>query len=272
MRTLVVEDNSGIREVVVDLLTRRGHEVAAYADAESAWEATRHEVYQIAVLDWGLPGMDGVELCRRLRARPGGQAGVILILTGRADPDDIDEVVGAGADDYLTKPFKLDWLAVRIAFAERKVADLAERAKTAEALRQSEARYRTLVEQIPVVTYIHRADGDEGMIYVSPRVETLLGYTPEECLGGINLWKRALHPDDVERVVAASERCRRTGEPCRLEYRLRHRDGSYVWIRHEADYVRDGAGRPLWWQGVLVDITEQRRSADALRESERRQR
>jgi DNA-binding response OmpR family regulator len=119
VRALVVEDNPGIRDTVVDLLTRRGHDVAAFGDAETAWETTQHEVYHLAVLDWGLPGMDGIELCRLLRARPGGGAGVILVLTGRADPDDIDDVVAAGADDYLTKPFELDWLDVRLAFAER---------------------------------------------------------------------------------------------------------------------------------------------------------
>jgi len=91
VKALVVEDNPGILATVVDLLTRRGHDVAAFGDAESAWGATRHEVYHIAVLDWGLPAMDGIELCR-------------LILTGRVG-DDIVDVVGTGADDYLTKPW-----------------------------------------------------------------------------------------------------------------------------------------------------------------------
>jgi diguanylate cyclase (GGDEF)-like protein/PAS domain S-box-containing protein len=144
VKVVVVEDNAGIREIVVDLLQRRGHTVVAFAEAESAWHWAQSHPIELAILDWGLPGMDGLELSRRLRSAPDGERAVILVLTGRAEPDDLDEVVDAGANDYVTKPFKLDALEIRLAFAERLVGqhELQFRAKVA--LRESEQRHREL--------------------------------------------------------------------------------------------------------------------------------
>jgi diguanylate cyclase (GGDEF)-like protein/PAS domain S-box-containing protein len=157
VRAFVVEDNAGIREIVADLLTRRGHVVSAFHDAESAWAEIGDAAFDLAVLDWGLPGIDGLELCRRLRGRAGGERGCIVMLTGRAEPDDLDEVVASGANDYVTKPFKLDVLETRIAFAERQVAGMSaggpaaaaaetrDHTGTALAHRERERQYRELV-------------------------------------------------------------------------------------------------------------------------------
>ena len=144
MNAIVVEDNPGIREIVVDLLQRRGHAVTAFGDAESAWDWLQSVQVDLAVLDWGLPGMDGLELCRRLRVRPNGERAVVVMLTGRAEPDDLDEVVAAGADDYIAKPFKLDDLDVRVAFAERQVPVHAAQADAKARLRASEQLHREL--------------------------------------------------------------------------------------------------------------------------------
>jgi diguanylate cyclase (GGDEF)-like protein/PAS domain S-box-containing protein len=144
VKVVVVEDNAGIREIVVDLLKGRGHDVAAFADAESAWAWAADATFELAILDWGLPGMDGLELCRLIRNAKDGERAVILVLTGRAEPDDFDEVVDAGANDYLSKPFKLDALEIRVAFAERQVVqhELQYRAKVA--LNQSAQLHREL--------------------------------------------------------------------------------------------------------------------------------
>jgi DNA-binding response OmpR family regulator len=109
---LVVEDDEAISEPLVRALVREGHEVAAAATGESALELAGGTEFDLVVLDVGLPGIDGIEVCRRLserRPRP-----VILMLTARSS--ELDEVLGldAGADDYLTKPFTLSVLAARV--------------------------------------------------------------------------------------------------------------------------------------------------------------
>jgi PAS domain S-box-containing protein len=86
----------------------------------------------------------------------------------------------------------------------------------------------------------------------------MLGYTPEEWQTQ-KLWPKRLHPDDRERVLAADERFEK-GDKERFdeEYRLLAKDGSVVWVREEAVLVRDGQGAPLYWQGIMHDVTERR--------------
>ena len=142
--------------------------------------------------------------------------------------------------------------------------DVTERKVAEERLREAEERYRTLVEQIPVVAYIDRADGSDTPLYTSPQIEGLLGYAPEEGSGG-RLWRERLHPDDRERVLAADERFERADEErFGAEYRLIARDGSVVWVLEDAVLVKDAEGGPLYWQGILYDITERKEAEERL--------
>jgi diguanylate cyclase (GGDEF)-like protein/PAS domain S-box-containing protein len=144
----------------------------------------------------------------------------------------------------------LYWLGVQIDITERKRAE--------EALANAEQRYRTLVEQIPAVTYIDPVDDPDTSLYTSPQIEQMLGYTPQEWQNE-KLWPKRLHPDDRERVLAADKRFEAGGrEPFSEEYRLLAKDGSVVWVREEAVLVRDEAGEPLYWQGVFYDLTERK--------------
>ena len=124
--------------------------------------------------------------------------------------------------------------------------DITDRARAEQNLREAEQKYRTLVEQIPAVTYIDLADGSDNPVYTSPQIEQMLGYTPEEWLEN-KLWSECLHPDDRERVLAADERFEAGGEPFSEEYRLYAKDGSVVWILEEAMLVRGEARQPLFW-------------------------
>ena len=115
---LVVEDDEAIAEPLVRALVREGHEVAHAASGEAALEMAAASPPEVVVLDVGLPGIDGIEVCRRLiehRPRP-----AILMLTARSS--ELDEVIGldAGADDYLTKPFTLSVLAARVRALQRR--------------------------------------------------------------------------------------------------------------------------------------------------------
>jgi DNA-binding response OmpR family regulator len=112
VRILVVEDEPVLREGLVDLLTGAGHSVEAVADGETALERGSDSVIQLLLLDLMLPKLDGVEVCRRLRElRPSLP---ILILTARGSEDDKVRGLGAGADDYVTKPFGTRELLARV--------------------------------------------------------------------------------------------------------------------------------------------------------------
>ncbi len=156
----------------------------------------------------------------------------------------------------------LYWLGVQM--------DITDRKNSEDALRDAEERFRTLVEQIPAVTYIDRADGSDVSLYTSPQIEEMLGYTSEEWVGR-RLWPERLHPDDKERVLAADERFEAGAEErFSEEYRLLAKDGSVVWVREEAVVLEDEAGNPKFWQGVILDVTERKEAEERLAESEQR--
>jgi PAS domain S-box-containing protein len=150
--------------------------------------------------------------------------------------------------------------------------DITEREEAERRLREAETLYRTLVEQIPAITYIQEpleSNNPKAVTYMSPQYETILGYPAESEVIDEEHWLRTLHPEDRERVLAEEIRTDETGEPFEVEYRVIAQDGRTVRLRDQARLVRDQEeGRPLYWLGVQLDITEQKRIEEELRQSE----
>lgn len=137
--------------------------------------------------------------------------------------------------------------------------DVTERMRVEIQLREAEQRYRALVEQTPVVTYIDALDGSRTL-YISPQVEALLGFPPGEFTGGDPLWPWIVHPDDRERLRSRTGQMQRTRRTFNAEYRLVGKDGRTVWVHDQAVVIDDEEGEPAYWQGVWVDITERKRA------------
>jgi hypothetical protein len=146
--------------------------------------------------------------------------------------------------------------------------DITERREAETALAEAESRYRTLVEQVPVVIYTQIVDPDDPTVstttYISPRTEELLGYSVEETVATGGLWRDVLHPDDRQRVLAADAAGNASGESFDMEYRMIAKDGRVVWVHDEATVVRDADGVPRFWQGFMLDITERKRAEEQL--------
>lgn len=132
--------------------------------------------------------------------------------------------------------------------------DITEREQIAQALQETEARYRALVEQIPAIVYTDSAEQVGQTLYISPQIQTLLGYSPEEWINNNEFWLEIMHPEDRERVSANYYQASQNNQPFTAEYRLLACDGREVWIRDEATLIYDSSGPPFW-QGILLDIT-----------------
>jgi two-component system, cell cycle response regulator len=137
MKILAAEDNLVFQSMLRTMLTKWGYDVTMARDGTEAWEALQSEDSpRLAILDWMMPGMDGVEVCRRIRAADREPYVYVLLLTARTDSQDLVEGMDAGADDYLTKPFNAHELRVRLR-AGRRILDLQEELLQArEALRE----------------------------------------------------------------------------------------------------------------------------------------
>jgi PAS domain S-box-containing protein len=139
--------------------------------------------------------------------------------------------------------------------------DTSELGVVNERLREVEAKYRSLTEQLPVVTYVRPAEPEATPTFVSPQIDRLLGYTMDEWLRDSGLFLRLVHPEDRDRVVERLSAVPSPARPGGFEYRLVSRDGRTVWVRDEAAVVLDSHGRPLCVQGYLLDVSE-RKTAD----------
>jgi PAS domain S-box-containing protein len=138
------------------------------------------------------------------------------------------------------------------------------RASTEARLRAAEARFRTLVEQIPAVTFMAVLGEGANDVYISPHIENILGYTQEEWLADPFLWYWRLHPDDRQLWNDEFTRGVQTGGPFKAECRFLAKDGHVVWVHGEARLVKDELGRPQFLQGVAFDITESKRAQEVL--------
>ncbi len=153
--------------------------------------------------------------------------------------------------------------AVLRIFASRTGSELA-RLRAEKKREETEIRYRTLVEQLPAVTYAASLEPDAPTLYVSPQIESVLGFTVDEYYESPSRWRRQLHPDDRDEVLATMARALKDDKPFRIEYRIYRKDGSVAWARDEAVVVRDRDGSPLFVQGIMLDITAEKRLTEDL--------
>ncbi|HJX08410.1 MAG TPA: EAL domain-containing protein, partial [Actinomycetota bacterium] len=119
-----------------------------------------------------------------------------------------------------------------------------------------EARYRGLIDALPAVIYIDGAGNDDPMVDVSPGIEQLLGVSREDYLREGSDWADYIHPEDHERMIAASNASVMNETEFHEEFRAVHADGSVVWVREDAVLIRDADGAPVYWLGVMLDITQ----------------
>jgi diguanylate cyclase (GGDEF)-like protein/PAS domain S-box-containing protein len=151
------------------------------------------------------------------------------------------------------------------------IRDVSDRKETEERLQEAEFRFRTLVEQLPLISYVDSADSAVSKpSYLSPHIESVLGFTPAEWLSTPSLYQRSIHPEDRERVLAEKQAAYDRGEASRLEYRMIAADGRLVWVEDQSVPIEPPDGGPSFRQGFAVDITERKLAEEAVRRAEGR--
>jgi len=132
-----------------------------------------------------------------------------------------------------------------------------------------ETRYRTLVERLPAITYIAEVGVEGRWHFVSPQIESMLGFSPQEWMANPGLWISRIHQEDREIAIAAERRVQETSELYKAEYRMYARDGQVLWFRDEAKLLEVAAGSKPQMQGVLYDITEYKHLEYQLRQAQK---
>jgi len=146
LRILLADDDLLMRELLQTVLTAYGHEVEVFDDGADAWAAFNEAPAPMVVLDWEMPRMDGLEVCRRVRNHDAGEDTYLLVITARSKAADLEDVLKAGADDYLSKPVTPSDIAARLRIAEKRIEVATARRRAEAELRK--ARYLAGVGEI----------------------------------------------------------------------------------------------------------------------------
>ena len=211
----------------------------------------------MADLDEPTPESDLQHPRRRLAVLAGASLiapTVIVIQALLGEQVDVPVLAGCSALLFVLVLVRLNGLMV----------DVGEYRRTERQMREAEAKYRSLVEGLPAVVYIAEFGKDAAWTYISPKVESILGFTPDEWTGQADLWRERILPEDRELALDAENRIL-NGEPrMQCEYRIIGKNGRVIWIHEEAEALSDDSGRPVYLQGVMYDVTEQKNAEAQL--------
>ncbi len=257
LRILIVEDSEDDAELIVQEIRRGGHmlEFERVETKPAMQQALAHGTWDIILSDYSMPNFSAMSALRVLK--DSGLDIPFLVISGTIGEETAVTALKAGAHDFLLK----DKLARLVPAIERELRD----AETRRSHREAQLRYRLLVEQLPIIVYVNPVNKMSSTTYVSPQIQTILGYRPEEWLSDPEFWQKRIHPDDREAVLAGVERSDLTSQPFEMEYRMLAQDGHVVWFQDQTVLVRDHNGKPLYWQGLKFDITKRKQAEDEIR-------
>jgi PAS domain S-box-containing protein len=257
LRLLIVEDSKDDAELILREIKRAGYTVESErVETKSAMQqALARQGWDIILSDYSLPNFSAMAALEL--SKESGLDIPFIVISGTIGEETAITALKAGAQDFLLK----DKLARLIPAIERELRDT----ETRRSNREAQSRYQLLVEQLPIIVYINPVDKMSSTTYVSPQIQTVLGYMPDEWLSDPEFWQKRIHPDDRESVLSQIERSDLTGTPFDMEYRMLARDGHIVWFHDQMVLVRDRRGQPLYWQGLQIDITKRRQAEDEIR-------
>ncbi len=263
LHALVAEDNAGDRWFYSELLRSRGYDVSACESGEEAWDVFQAEVPPLVLVDLVLPGIDGFELCRRIRAHPRGGEPVILAVTGHDEPDALGEILAAGADDFIRKPVPPALFAVRMGIAERAARDRSARIHATRELEFKTWELRQLFRNLHDVFF--SVDVTAGTLtQISPSAEELFGHETTALLADSALWKRYLLPPEGDTDVWLELAEALPGSRIVREYAVRRADATEMWLHARVSFESDPRTGHLRADGIVADITKEWEAAEAL--------
>ncbi len=266
---LVADDSLLSRSMLRRILERDGYEVLAVGNGLDALDLlTRPDAPRLAILDWNMPGLDGIEVCRQLRENPAINPYIIL-LTGKERPDDVVHGLRAGADDYLVKPFDSAVLTARIHVGWRIVDLQARLSENITWLEAANAQTAQLASVVETTTDAVAGISPSGAVLTWNRgAEQILGYAASEviCTPLVDLLGDG-HEEVVRRITETIEH---GASLERLEVVAARKDGMAINLSLTVSPMRNVDGETVGAAAIARDITEQRRAEQQLRESEAR--
>lgn len=242
---LVVDDDPMIRTTARATLERLGMRVEEADDGRAALEALDEHFPSLVILDVMMPGMNGFEVCRRIRDSKEHSRIPVFVLTGLNDPEAIDQAYDSGATDFITKPVPWPVLGERVRYMLRASRD-----------RGQVERYETMLEDAGLAYWESPSDAER--MNFSERSCELLGLTWAQGGWAEPEFMARVHPDDRGALVAARQLARERGRPYEVQYRLHDSHDNRRFLVERAQLLRDDRDRKPKLVGTCHDVTARR--------------
>lgn len=260
VKVLLVEDSPTDALIIGETLIDIGdfeHRLTHAESLEQAVEYARQTRFDVVLLDLGLPDGNGIDTFRRFRQVAPDTP--VLVLTGRADISAGLVAIQEGAQDYLLKR------EIEAALLSRAIRYAIERNRALTALAASEERFQLAVSGASAGLW--DLNLRTGEMYLSPHYREIVGYGEDELPNDIQAHFQIIHSEDVGLVTLALRAHTQERRPYDVEYRVRTRAGDYRWIQSRAQALWDASGTAYRMVGWILDVTDRKRGAEALRES-----
>lgn len=210
MRILLADDDLMMRDLISAVLVAGDHDVESHVDGAAVWAAFQSAPAAMVVLDWMMPGIDGLEVCRLIRAHPEGADTYLLMITARSNAADLDDVLDAGADDYLPKPVTSSDILARLRIAEKRIEAATARRRVEEELRR--ARYLAGVGELSLALQ-HEINNPLAALLATSALITGGMLKPEEIPESLRTIET-----QAKRIADVLKRLRSVEEPRSVEY------------------------------------------------------
>jgi len=274
---VIVDDNPTNLGVLFDFLTDSGFKVLVAQDGESALQKVEYARPDLILLDVMMPGIDGFETCRQLKAKASTQDIPVIFMTALSDTVDKVKGFNLGAVDYITKPVQQEEVRARVTThltirnLQKKLEaqnvqlqqEIQEKQQAEESRRVTEEKYRSIFENATEGIFQVTAEGT--YITANPALARIYGYSsPEELMTQITNTTQQLYVEPMRRADLAAL-MQRSDILSDVESQVYRKDGSVIWISENIRAVRDTSGALLYYEGTVADITERRQAEVALR-------
>lgn len=279
---VIVDDNPTNLGVLFDFLTDSGFRVLVAQDGESAIQKVEYAYPDLILLDVMMPGIDGFETCRRLKAKPSTQDIPVIFMTALSDTVDKVKGFNLGAVDYVTKPVQQEEVRARVTThltirnLQKKLQaqnlqlqqEIKEKQQAEESLRVAEEKYRSIFENATEGIFQVTAEGQ--YITANPALARIYGYeSPAELMTQITNIGQQLYVEPMRREDLTAF-MQKYDTLSGMESEVYRQDGSVIWISENIRPVTDANGTLLYYEGSVADITERRQAEVALQQARKR--
>ncbi len=255
-RILIIDDDPNLRKTLTDILKIKGYETFGAENGTDGLAWLDGNIANVAIIDLGLPDMDGIEVLKKVKAAY--PATGIIVLTGNASLDSAIDATNWGAFSYILKPYETDLLLLNIRRA-------IEKQRTEEALRVSDERLKLALATSHMGVW--EWDPVTDNVYRSAETIAILGDSALDWT--LASFKKMLHTDDAGSVIGAFDRAVADKTVYEVEYRIVRPDGEVRWISDIGRAEYDAEDRPIRMVGTVQDITERKRAEKELIERQK---